>query len=209
MACPNPHGGSCLGELTAGTYTTTVMDTPLTYTVSDKWTNYEDLPGNFLLVPPGGSLEGVDAGTGDYIGLYDGVVAASADCAEQPQLGVEPSAEGIAQWFAALEGVEATEPMPVNIGGRHGFVVDLTIPDESPARCPYPGLEDVPIVPIIIGAGPASVHHVVIPDTLTRLYLLDDDSGRTIAIEVSDASGGTAVDDLDAVVETFSFGTDG
>ena len=181
----------------------------MTYTVSDGWANYEDLPGNFLLVPPGESLEGVDAGTGDYIGLYDGVVAASADCAEQPQAGVEPNADGMAHWLAILEGVEATGPTPVDIGGLHGFVVDLTIASDSPARCPYPGLEDVPIVPMIIGAGPASVHHVVIPDTLTRLYLLDGDSGRTIAIEVTDASGGTSVDDLDAVVETFSFGTDG
>jgi hypothetical protein len=30
----------------------------------------EDLPGNFLLVPPGSTLDGVNAGTSDDVGVY-------------------------------------------------------------------------------------------------------------------------------------------
>ena len=207
--CPNPHGGSCLGDLTAGTYTTLVMETPLTYTVPDGWANFEDLPGNFLLVPPGGSLEGVDAGTSDYVGVYDGAVAASADCEEHAQDGVDATAEAMAAWFAGLEGVEVTEPIPVTLGGLDGFMVDLSIDEDSPARCPYPGLEDLPTVPILIGDGPASLHHGVNPGFLFRLYLLDGDAGRPIAIEVIDVSGGTGLAEIDAVLRSFRFGTDG
>ncbi len=47
--CPNPHGGSCLGNLDPGTYSTSVFDPKITYTVPAGWTNFEDLPGNFWL----------------------------------------------------------------------------------------------------------------------------------------------------------------
>ncbi|MCV0402639.1 MAG: hypothetical protein K5924_02895 [Chloroflexi bacterium] len=64
----------------AGTYTTVAFGTELTYTVPDGWNNQEDLPGNFLVIPPTAAAEEVDAGTADYIGVYDGVAAASGDC---------------------------------------------------------------------------------------------------------------------------------
>src|SRR6476659_4891283 len=49
IACPNSHGGTCLGTIPAGTYTTTTFRPPITYTIPQRWTNGEDLPGNFLL----------------------------------------------------------------------------------------------------------------------------------------------------------------
>lgn len=33
-SCPNPHGGQCLGPIAAGTYTTKVFETQVTYTES-------------------------------------------------------------------------------------------------------------------------------------------------------------------------------
>ena len=68
--CPNPNdGGSCLGALKAGTYRTTVFELPITYTVPDGWQNLEDLPGNFLLIPPGKNVGGADTGTTDYVSV--------------------------------------------------------------------------------------------------------------------------------------------
>ena len=58
--CPNPEGQACLGELAPGTYTTVVFTPTLTYTVPSGWSNFEDTPGNFLLVPTRGSLPGVN-----------------------------------------------------------------------------------------------------------------------------------------------------
>ena len=57
--CPNYEGGLCLGKLDAGTYSTSEFKPKLTYTVPAGWANYEDLRGQFLLVPPRGTLKGV------------------------------------------------------------------------------------------------------------------------------------------------------
>src|SRR6266550_6198677 len=59
-SCPNGNGGKCLGPVEAGTYSTVEFRPQITYRVPSGWANYEDLPGNFLLVPPGGNLPGVD-----------------------------------------------------------------------------------------------------------------------------------------------------
>ena len=45
LACPNPNGGDCLGEIPQGTHETTTFMPALTYTVPDGWANYEDLKG--------------------------------------------------------------------------------------------------------------------------------------------------------------------
>ena len=73
--CPNSEGGQCLGKLKAGTHKTVVFRPTLTYTVPAGWTNFEDTPGNFLLVPARGALPGVNAGTSDFIGVYTSVAA--------------------------------------------------------------------------------------------------------------------------------------
>lgn len=203
--CPNPEGGECLGPLGAGTYESTEFRTGVTYSVPDGWSNQEDLPGNFLLVPPSSTLEGVNAGTSDYIGMYDGIAAASADCDESPQPGVEATPEAMADWYAGLPGLEMSEPQQVTIGGLFGLVFNVVLADAYTGTCPYPGLEDVPMVPLIIGHGPASLDHVVVGEITTRLFLLGGPTGDTIAIEVSDVPGGTSLEELDAVVHSFEF----
>jgi hypothetical protein len=54
----------------AGTYDTVLFQPSLAYTVAAGWANFEDEPGNFLLVPPNGDLGGANAGTSDFIGVY-------------------------------------------------------------------------------------------------------------------------------------------
>ena len=136
----SPRGrGACLGILEAGTYSTSVFEVPLTYTVTDGWGNYEDLPGNFLLVPPGGSLEGVNAGTSDFIGLYYSSAPAAANCDERPEPGIATTPEAMATWFAGLPGLEMTDPEPMTVGGLSGFVMDIDIADGYADGCPYPG----------------------------------------------------------------------
>ncbi len=46
-------------------------------TVPAGWANYEDLYGNFLLVPRRGTLKGVNADTGDFIGVFRSAPAAA------------------------------------------------------------------------------------------------------------------------------------
>lgn len=206
-ACPNPHGGVCLGRLAAGTYTTRVFETPLTYTVADGWTNDEDLPGNFILFPPTASREGIDSGTADYVGVYDGITVARADCEEGWEPDIEQSPAAMAAWFMGHDGLAASEPVPVTVGGLEGLVLDLPIADGYTGGCHYEGYEGIPIVPLFIGAGLAEVHHVALGENLTRLYLLHGQDGRVVAIEVSDVPGGIGLEDLDAIVDDFRFST--
>jgi len=209
VVCPNPHGGACLGELAAGTYTTQVFETPLTYTVPQGWANYEDLPGNFIVLPPTASEEQIDAGTADYVGVYDGIAVANAECIERQQSGVDLTPAAMAAWFVEHEGLDATEPTAVTVGGLDGLVVDIRIAGGYTDGCPYEGYEGVPMVPLIIGAGPAEVHHVALGENVTRLYLLEGQNGRVVAIEVSDVPGGTELEELDSIVDEFEFSTEG
>jgi hypothetical protein len=204
--CPNPYGGgACLGPLLAGTYETSVFRTPISYTVPEGWANYEDEPGNFLLVPPGGSLDGVDAGTSDYVGIYMGVNIMSADCVvEGPEAGVGITAEAMAAALAERRGLLVTEPVPVEVGGLSGRLIDIAIDPASDAGCQIPELDE-PLVLLIIGAGPASLAHAQWSGFTTRLYILDLPSSN-IVIEISDvadAPGTTA--DYEGVVSGLVF----
>ena len=205
--CPSVHGGVCLGPLEAGTYMTGAFKTPLTYTVPDGWANYEDLPGNFLLIPPSGSLEGVDSGTSDYIGVYDGVAPASGDCQERPQDDVALTPEAMGAWYASHPGLVVEGPEPVTIGGLDGVVLDLAMAEGETGVCRFPDF-DGRIVPVLIGAGPAELSHVVLETFTMRLYLLTAPTGEVIAIEIDDLPGGDAMESMIQVVEDMQFGTD-
>lgn len=208
VECPNPYGGgACLGPLDAGSYATRVFETPFSYTVPEGWANYEDEPGNFLLIPPGGTLDGVDAGTSDYLGVYQGVALANPDCTAAPGPAVRQPAAEMATTLAEREGLVVSEPAPVQVGGLSGYVIDIVGDPESDAACRVDDFPH-PFVPLTIGAGPASLEHVQVSDLMTtRLYLLDH--GETnIVIEVSDVTdaGGTA-DDYVPVIESIEFST--
>jgi hypothetical protein len=202
--CPNPNGGDCLGELEAGTHRTVAFEPGLTYTVPTGWGNYEDLPGNVLLVPPGSTLEEGDAGTGEYIGIYDGIALPGGppECVEAPRPGMEHTPEGIAAALASQEGLSATQS-DVTIGGLEGIMLDLSVADGYTGTCPF--ASGMPVVPILIGTGPAGLHHVLTADFDMRLYLLEEPRGLTVAIEVIDAPERASLEELSAVVEQMSF----
>lgn len=204
--CPSVHGGVCLGPLAAGTYTTRAFKTPLTYTVPDGWANYEDLPGNFLLIPPSGSNEGVDAGTSDYIGVYHGVAPLSGECEERPEPSVARTPDAMGAWYASHPGLVVEGPEPVAIGGLNGVVLDLAVAEGDTGLCDIPGLGE--FVPILIGVGPASLTHVLNESFTMRLYLLSAPTGEVIAIEIDDVPGGDTMESMTQVVEGMQFGAD-
>ena len=210
LACTNPEGGNCLGVLPAGTYSTQVFEVPIRYTVEDGWANWEDTPGNFLLVPPGQTLEGVNAGTSDFIGIYRDVVAPAQDCSSSPEPGVGTTAHELAEHVASLAGLEPTTPQPVTIGGLDGFMVDARVAPELTATCPF---WPEPMVDLILGDGQTSfLEHLVWPGASTRLYYLDDAAGN-IVIEVASVPTGLGWDPFLAaatpVVDALQFGAAG
>ncbi len=170
-SCPNGEGGKCLGPLGAGTYTTVEFRPKLTYRVPTGWANYEDLAGNFLLVPPGGNLPGVNT-TSDFIGIYASIAADAQDCSGRPASGVGLSFSDIASWVTRQPGLSTTQPQQVVIGGLHGEVLDVRMTNGWTKACHYPGGTQ-PVVPLIVGIGTSGLDHGIEPGIATRLYLLD------------------------------------
>jgi hypothetical protein len=207
-SCPNPEGGVCLGLLKAGTYTTSLFETRITYTVPDGWQNFEDLPGNFLLVAPGSDLHGVNAGGSDFIGIFWSVYAQNRLCSrENEAVSVEPGVahtpQAIADEFAQRPGLVTTAPAQVSIGGLSGLVLDIRMADGWTGTCFYapPG---EPVVQLIGGSYPSEFDHPIGPGVFVRLYLLQQPDG-TLAIEV-DTFDSTQLDTYSEIIEQIKFG---
>ena len=204
-SCPFPErGGTCLGLLAGGVYRTRSFAPRITYSVPNGWLNVEDLPTMFLLVPPVGTVEGVDADTGDFIGIYRGVAAANPDCTAGAQKGVGQSSADLAAWLRAHPGLLASAPRRVVIGGISGLVIDLRLDPKYRGTCPY--VQDgSPVIPLLFGVQSAGVEHGIHPSFTTRLYLLDSPGPNTV-VEVVDHPGGTGTADYARIVQNLRFG---
>jgi hypothetical protein len=198
--CPNREGGACLGALAAGTYETEYFSPRLWYTVPDGWSNFEDVSGNFLLVPPSFDLTGVNAGTSDFIGVYS-TVSAPDGCEPETAPGVGVTPRDLTRWFEQHPGLTVTSA-PTTVGGRSGFVLDVRMRSDWTTPCPYSN--GTPIVPMLFGTHHASLEHNIGPGQAWRLYLLENE-GATMAIEVDDIADAGHLDDYADVVESMIF----
>ena len=214
--CANPDGGVCIGALAAGKgYTTAAFSPVITYTVPTAgWMNDEDLPGNFLLVPPGNTLAGVDAGTSDFIGAYASIApsqfAELPSCSVVPVDGVAATPAAFAAWLGRLKNVSATSPVTVTVGGLHGVRVDLRVKSENALpRCTDDDTgTKIRYQPIFLGLNQSALDHGLGPPGLVmRLYLMASENG-VLGIEVDDipkAPGTLAA--LSAIAEQWRFST--
>lgn len=207
FACPNPHGGVCLGSLDAGTYSTTSFEPKFSYTVPEGWANSEDLPGNALLSRIDDPQEG--AWGGSYIGVYQNVRAPSP-CGEEAQPGVGTSAAELAAWYRTVPGLEIVGDAPVSVGGLSGILLDFRVSDGWTSQCPLDGV--IHAIPVIIGGGVSELHHVIGAPLEMRLFLLDWEEGN-VAIEVTAALEQHSLRDYlggagaGVVVDSFEFGS--
>lgn len=201
--CPHPLGGQCLGELEGGRrYRTEIFTPQIAYTTPPGWSNMEDLPGNFLLLPPRRSVEGVDAGTTDYLGVYSGATVAAADCAPKPIPGVGLDPDAVITALANRPGLIVSEPRDVVVGGLKGLVIDIEQEPDTTAGCKVGG--DLTIIPLFIGTGPAEVEHAQVPDLRTHLYALAN-GGSNVIIEVSNVGRDKRPFDYEEVVKNLRF----
>jgi hypothetical protein len=203
-ASPNASGAVTIqigAPLAAGTYTSTVFATPLTFTVPSGWKVFEDETGQFGLA--------LLQNDGPCLCVWRDVRASAIkDCAEAPEPGIGTSAKAIADWLAKHPGLTPPTPKPVTIGGLKGYVLDLAIDPAWTKTCPVRGSD--PRVPTLVGSGISEgVAWDVSPTDSQRLYLLDlGPAGENIAINVDvccsvqfDIQVGAA----NAVIKTFAF----
>ena len=146
----------------------------------------EDLQGNFQL-----QIESDPR----YVGIYRNVRAPHG-CVEQPDPAVGGSVEEMTEWLMSHEGLEVTQPEPVIVGGLNGVYIDISLAPSWTTTCWFS--EGQPVVPFIIGGGPSSLTHVILPGFEERLYLLSYGADN-IAIEVG-PEGDSLSEYLDEVV---------
>jgi len=213
LDCPNPEGGLCLGPLQAGTsYTTQTFTPALTYQVTEAhWRNDEDTSGNFLLVPPGNDLPGVNAGTSDFIGVYTSITPSRftslRGCTAEPVPHIPTTPTAMAAWLSGQHVIAVSRPVPVAVGGLTGLEVDVRArPGAHLPTCHVNG-DTFSVALLFSGVAPSSLDHGVIRGMTMRLYLLSFHHG-ILAIELDDIdqAPGT-VADLSRVAEGFRFST--
>src|SRR5215207_1392154 len=172
---PIPHM-----PLPPGTYTSEVFETQLTYTVPEGWKMFEDEPGQFGLA----LLEN----DGPCLCVWRDVRAAAKSCVEEPELGVGSSALDIANWLAAHEGLDTTEPQPVSVGELQGYVIDVRLDPDWTGTCPFSNGD--PTVMTLVGTSISQgVHWGTAKGSSQRYYLLDlgengADGSIAITVEV-------------------------
>jgi predicted Ser/Thr protein kinase len=204
--CTQPFGGTCRGELPAGTYTTRTFKPTLTFAVPVGWTNFNDSPGNFGLVPPGGDWVAVVTGDPptDRIGVYQRIAPTGSRCGDD----VAPvrSAAAYVRWLQADPGLDVTRLRRVTLSGLSGYVLDLSVRRGWTRTCPWS--HRIPSVQFIHGVPPTYPQMIVGMDArlVIRLYLLDYNHA-TFGIEIDAVRGGSWLDAYDAVVKTFRFKT--
>lgn len=207
LTCSNPDHGACLDTLTAGTYTTDAFEPGLTYTMPEGWQNLTDLQGEVFFLAPGQSVEGVNAGGSEYIGVYTSVRALNRRCrteaeASSDEPGVARTPEALAAEFEARPGLITTEPQAVTIGGLSGLVMDISMAADWRGTCFY--LDEL-AVQLLGGVAPSEFEHGILHRLTMRLYLLER-GDSTLAIEIDDYSDGAHLDEYSEIVEQFEFG---
>jgi hypothetical protein len=204
--CTRVFNGTCLGELTAGTHSSSTFQPKLTYRVPVGWTNFEDHHDSLGFVPPGGDWQAFDAEKSDALIVMNHVAAARGPCIDPPSTISTPAA--YIRSLVDNPALKVTRPKVVTIGGLSGFVVDLRIRKTWKKACPWSHRQ--PYVQTITDLAPkmSKVDHGVIPQPMVmRLYLLGY-RGGTIGIEVDALQGGAKLSAYSAVVNTFQFATD-
>lgn len=201
--CTKLFYGTCLGELAAGTHSTSTLQPGLAYTVPVGWTNSGDKPGYMGLIPPGGDRGAVDIGQSDYVNVFTRITTGNGRCADGH--GTARTPEEIANWFHHQSGFAPFSPKPAAIGGLSGIVVDLRMRKGWTKTCRWS--RGFPAQQAITGLPPSpdEMNHSLVPGSaVMRLYLLGY-KGGTLGIEIDEVRGNSKLDEYSAVVKTFRF----
>jgi hypothetical protein len=207
-SCPDSDpANKCLSKIDAGTYTTVQFEPPLTYTVPDGWSNPDDLPGEFMLLPPGANVHGVDPGRSDYIGVYSTTAAPLQDCSGRPDKTVPRSAEDYVAWLEANPALDVSDPVQITVGIHEGTSVDVALrPGKGP--CPDPTVGR--FAEFAVGVAPADFSAGVTPTLDYRVDAFDVDD-QLFLILIGDPHGHEGSSErhwpsaADRIVSEFSF----
>jgi hypothetical protein len=170
------------------------------FTVPAGWANYLDIPGLYLLQPPGSKPPG-DTIAGSFIGLETSVAPEASDCRSSVN-GNARTPRAMSAWVARQSGLVLTNRHAVSLGGLHGVVFDVRMA-RGAKGCLSAGATK-PAVPLLVGVGLSSFDHEVAPGFAERHFLLGY-KGGTLDVQVVDATDGKHLAGYAAIVKTFRF----
>jgi hypothetical protein len=198
--------------LPAGTYVSETFMPPLTYTVPEGWKMLEDNLGGYVLNPADAPF---DPRQGLTVNVSRDMWAPSPEfCGAFPVEEAGYSAQKITNWLAGYEGLVATQPAPVTVGGLDGFVIDAVMSPSFTEPC-VPGVDA--FVWTLIGSGSSSsVRWALGASEAQRIYLLDLADGGNVAIvinsccdpkngDLDNAEFQEAIVNTTPIVESFQF----
>jgi len=167
----------------------------------------EDLAGNFLLLPPGATLAGVDASTSDYLGVYSSVAPPSL-CTGNASTTVPNTFDGLVGYIENNPQLTVTNVHDISIGGLTGTEMDIAM---KPGK--GDGCVDGVWVDLYVGLRPSSLVHSAVEGLDLRVALLHN-GDATLAVEMDDVrKGGSDVKDwlttAEATAQTFVFAPSG
>ena len=215
-ACPNPDN-LCLGDLEAGRYSSQYIDPyvpigrqwyarfgAITYTVPEGWQNTSDYPTNYYLQQQGTTDE-----SGIYVYSEMAITENDEGCTELPKPGVGRNAAAMSTYLSGLDGLVASSPVAVTIGGLDGFTMLLEMDPVWTRSCPF--IEaGTPILPLFIDpdSQEGGMAHGLQPDSRMRLYLLDLGDERSLVIIIEghgEAAWQALIEEATAIVESMEF----
>ena len=204
--CAEPFGGTCLGELTAGTHHTSTFEPKLTYTVPVGWTNEVDHVGGVNLIPPHNDWQenSINNGTSDYLGIFTSIAVPKSWCGEGHGSIHTPAA--FAAWLRRQPGMAVTPPHPVTLGGLNGYVMTIRVAPHWTKPCPWSHGQPAADTTVLAGLPPSpdGLLHGVFGPGIMRLWLLGY-RGGTLGVELDTISTRT-LEKYARVVDTFRFG---
>lgn len=191
-ATPEPTARS----LAPGTYTTSVFQPTLTFTVPVGWS---------IAPETAGSVELSRAAGGGSIDIADQVALLSTDpsCPQVPEPGVGRDVSSLIAAIQARPGLEVGQPQPVTLDSLDGQVIDVAMATSWTGTCPFSG--GMVVVPLFVGANGDTFGLTAIERR--RLVLIDRGDGTTLLAMIGGAgvSFDSFVGEAMSIVQTFSF----
>ena len=205
--CSVPFNGTCLGEVDAGTHSTSSMRPAAHVHRARRLDELRRHAGVLRPDTAGRRLHrrstAARATTSTWPRASRPATAAAATATELPARRTNSCAGcGSSPGFAPFV------PRPATIGGLSGVVVDLTMRKDFKQPCPWS--RGLPAQQVLTGLPPSpdQLNHSIGPPAprrmVMRLYLLHYKHG-TLGIEIDDVRGDSRLATYSAVVNTFHF----
>jgi hypothetical protein len=211
--CPLFPDDFCLGDLEPGTHRSSYFDpfTPIdewqfapgamTYTVPEGWANSGDYPDIYTLTPIGAD----SSQTGILMSSAISVASDASPCTATPNESVARTDDAITSWLISRDGLGATDPVEVNVGGLDGVALDLVVESDDAAICVGDGRR---YLPLFTGATTGGLQWGIGINQRIRAYVLDLPDGRALVIlseSPDDASYDAFLTEATAIVESIRF----